>query len=73
MSLLQMFVDEEDIEVSSVLSGVTGAMSFTLKRATLTSATPEIGGPESITISIEGQATGNKTLSSIVVQRISYA
>lgn len=73
MSLLQMFVDEEDIEVSSVLSGVTGAMSFTLKRATLTSATPEIGGPESVTISIEGQATGNKTLSSIVVQRISYA
>ena len=73
MSLLQMFVDEEDIEVSSVLSGVTGAMSFTLKRATLTSATPEVGGPESITISLEGQATGNKTLSSIVVQRISYA
>ena len=73
MSLLQMFVDEEDIDVSSVLSGVTGAMSFTLKRATLTSASPEIGGPESVTISIEGQATGNKTLSSIVVQRISYA
>ena len=56
-----------------MLSGVTGAMSFTMKRATLTSATPEIGGPESVTISIEGQATGNKTLSSIVVQRISYA
>lgn len=73
MSLLQMFVDEEDIEVSSVLSGVTGAMSFTLKRATLTSATPEIGGAESITISLEGQATGNKTLSSIIIQRISYA
>ena len=73
MSLLQMFVDEEDIEVSSVLSGVTGAMSFTLKRATLTSATPEISGAESVTISLEGQATGNKTLSSIIIQRISYA
>jgi hypothetical protein len=48
-------------------------MSFTLKRAKLTAATPEVGGPESVTLSLEGQATGNSTLSSIVIQRIAYA
>lgn len=43
------------------------------QRAELTAVTPEIGGPESITQSIEGQATGNSTLSSIVIQQIEYA
>ena len=33
---------------------------------------PEIGGPESITLSLEGQATGNPMQSSIVIQRIAY-
>lgn len=71
MTLLNMFINETQIELTSILTGTTGAMSFTLKRAKLTAATPEVGGPEAVTLSLEGQATGNSTLSSIVIQRIS--
>lgn len=72
MTLLNQFLNEEQIELTSVLTGPDGAMSFTLKRAELTAATPEVGGPESVTLSIEGQSTGNAVQSSIVIQRISY-
>lgn len=72
MTLLNLFLNETTVELTSILSGPDGAMSFTLKRAQITSATPEIGGPESVTLSMEGQATGNSTLSSIVIQRIAY-
>ncbi len=70
--LLDLFLNETQVELTSVLSGPDGAMSFTLKRADITAATPEIGGPESVTLSVEGQATGNALLSSIVIQRIAY-
>ena len=73
MTLLNLFLNETQIELTSVLENQGGAMSFTLKRAELTSATPEIGGPESVTLSLEGQATGNAMQSSIVIQRIAYA
>lgn len=73
MTLLNLFLNETQIELTSVLENQGGAMSFTLKRAELTAATPEIGGPESVTLSLEGQATGNPMQSSIVIQRISYA
>lgn len=73
MTLLNLFLNETQIELTSVLENQGGAMSFTLKRAELTSATPEIGGPESVTLSLEGQATGNALQSSIVIQRIAYA
>lgn len=72
-ALLNLFLNETQIELTSILAGPDGAMSFTLKRAELTAATPEVGGPESVTLSLEGQATGNSTLSSIVIQRIAYA
>lgn len=72
MVLLDKFLNETTVELTSILAGPDGAMSFTLKRAQITAATPEIGGPESVTLSIEGQATGNSTLSSIVIQRIAY-
>lgn len=70
--LLNKFLNETTVELTSILAGPDGAMAFTLKRAQITAATPEIGGPESVTLSIEGQATGNSTLSSIVIQRIAY-
>lgn len=73
MTLLNLFLNETQIELTSILAGPDGAMSFTLKRAELTAATPEIGGPESVTLSMEGQATGNAMQSSIVIQRIAYA
>lgn len=73
MTLLNLFLNETQIELTSVLENQGGAMSFTLRRAELTSATPEIGGPESVTLSMEGQATGNAMQSSIVIQRIAYA
>jgi len=72
-TLLNLFLNETQIELTSILAGPDGAMSFTLKRAELTAATPEVGGPESVTLSLEGQATGNSTLSSIVIQRIAYS
>lgn len=72
MSLINLFLNETQIELTSILSGPDGAMSFTLRRAELTAATPEIGGPESVTLTMEGQATGNRMLSSIVIQRIAY-
>lgn len=71
-TLLNLFLNETQIELTSILAGPDGAMSFTLKRADITAATPEIGGPESVTLSLEGQATGNSVLSSIVIQRIAY-
>lgn len=73
MTLLNLFLNETQIELTSVLENQGGVMSFTLKRAELTAATPEIGGPESVTLSLEGQATGNAFQSSIVIQRIAYA
>ena len=73
MTLLNLFLNETQIELTSVLENQGGAMSFTLKSAELTAATPEIGGPESVTLSLEGQATGNAFQSSIVIQRIAYA
>lgn len=73
MTLLNLFLNETQIELTSVLENQGGAMSFTLKRAELTAATPEIGGPESVTLTMEGQATGNAVQSSIVIQRIAYA
>lgn len=73
MTLLNLFLNETQIELTSVLENQGGAMSFTLKRAELTAATPEIGGPESVTLTMEGQATGNAFQSSIVIQRIAYA
>lgn len=72
MTLINLFLNETQIELTSILSGPDGAMSFTLRRAELTAATPEIGGPESVTLTMEGQATGNRMLSSIVIQRIAY-
>lgn len=72
MAMIQKFINEQQVEINSILAGVNGAMSFSLKRADLTAVTPEISGPESITQSIEGQATGNQYQSSIVIQRISY-
>ena len=72
LTLLNKFLAETKVELTSVLSGASGAMSFTLKNAELTAATPAIGGPESVTISLEGQATGKANQSSIVVQRITY-
>ncbi len=72
MTLLNLFLNETQIELTSVLENQGGAMSFTLKRAELTAATPEIGGPESVTLTMEGQATGNAIQSSIVIQRIAY-
>lgn len=73
MAMIQKFINEQQVEINSILAGVNGAMSFSLKRAELTAVTPEISGPESITQSIEGQSTGNQYQSSIVIQRITYA
>ncbi|MEG1123073.1 MAG: phage tail tube protein [Citrobacter sp.] len=73
LTMLNKFLNETQVELTSILSGVQGAMSFTLKRAELTAATPGIGGPESVTLTIEGQATGNQFQSSIVIQRLAYA
>jgi len=72
LTMLGKFIAETDVTLNSILSGVSGAMSFTLRNAKLTAATPEIGGAESVTLSVEGQATSANGLSSITIQRIVY-
>lgn len=72
LSMLDKFLNETDVEISSILSGPSGAMSFSLHNARMTAATPEIGGAESVTLSIEGQATGSELESSITIQRLVY-
>jgi hypothetical protein len=73
LTLYNAFLNEELAELTSILARSNEAMSFTLKRCRLTAATPEIGGPESVTLSMEGQAQGTANQSSIVIQRLSYA
>lgn len=73
LSMLSKFIAETEVEISSILSGKSGAMSLTLNKAKLTAATPEIGGAESVTLSLEGQATGTPLQSSITIQRLTYA
>lgn len=68
--LVQRFVNEVETSVAIVLNGLDGAMSFTYPRTFLTAATPEIGGPASITQSLEGTATGSSAQSSIIIQRL---
>lgn len=72
LTMLNKFIAETEVEISSILSGPSGAMSFTLSKAKLTAATPEIGGAESVTLSLEGQATGTPLQSSITIQRLTY-
>jgi len=72
LTMVEKFIAETETEFTSVLTGKAGAMSFTLHRVRMTSATPEIGGPEAVTLSIEGQATGNAMQSSITIQRLVY-
>ncbi len=71
--LVQRFVDEVETRVDIVLNGLDGAMSFSYPKTFLTAATPEIGGPTSITQSLEGTAVGSKTQSSIIIQRLPAA
>lgn len=73
LTLYNAFLNEQLAELTSILARSNEAMSFTLKRCRLTAATPEIGGPESVTLSMEGQAQGTANQSSIVIQRLSYA
>lgn len=71
-SMVDKFIKETEVNPVALLLGPSGAMSFSLRKCTLTSATPEIGGPGSVTLSMEGQATGTKTESSLTIQRITY-
>jgi hypothetical protein len=68
--LVQRFINETETRVDIILNGTSGSMSFSYPKVTLTAATPEIGGPTSITQSLEATATGTKTQSSIVIQRL---
>lgn len=72
MVMVNKFIEETEVTISSLLNGPSGAMSFTLHKAKLTAATPEIGGSEAVTLSIEGQATGGPNQSSITIQRLTY-
>ena len=70
--LLERFINETETTFTNVLSGVDGAMAFTLNNAFITSAAPEIGGATSITQTVEATGTGNSNESSIIVQRLTY-
>jgi hypothetical protein len=72
MTLINRFLNETQTSLSAILTGTSGAMSFTMPTAEFTAATPEVSAPEAVTLSIEGQGTGNATQSSLVIQRLSY-
>jgi hypothetical protein len=73
MALLDKFIQETEVTISSLLVGQSGAMSFRINKAKLTEATPEISGPESVTLSLAGQGTGSPMESSITIQRLAAA
>ena len=68
--LIEQFVNETETSFVTILSGPDGAMSFSHPRTFLTAATAEIGGPTSITQTLEGTATGTSLESSLVIQRL---
>ena len=68
--LVQAFINETQTAFYIILSGPDGAMSFSLPAAFLTAATPEIGGPTSVTQTLEGTGTGSSNASSLYVQRL---
>lgn len=70
--LLERFINETETNFTSIVSGVDGAMSFSLPNAFITAAAPEIGGATSITQTVEATGTGNSNESSIIVQRLTY-
>lgn len=70
--LITRFINEVETNFIVILSGIDGAMSFSLPKTFITAATPEIGGPTSITQTIEGTGTGTSTESSIVIQRLTF-
>ena len=72
MAMVNKFLTETEVNPVALLVGKSGAMSISLRKCTITSATPEIGGPGSVTLSMEGQAVGSKTESSLTIQRITY-
>jgi len=70
--LHDLFLNDTESALNIVLSGPSGAMSFSYPKVFFTASTPEIGGETSITQTIEATATGNKQQSSIVIQEIVY-
>jgi hypothetical protein len=68
--LIQRFADEVETSIIIILNGKDGAMSFSYPKTFLTAAAPEIGGPTSITQSLEGTAIGSKLQSSVIIQRL---
>ena len=70
--LLERFINEDETGFTVIVSGIDGAMSFTMPKTFITAATPEVGGPTSITQTVEATGTGSSLESSIVVQRLTY-
>lgn len=66
------FLNETQASIDIVLTGPSGAMSFSYPKVFLTESTPEIGGENSVTQSLAGTATGDSTQSSIIIQELTY-
>ena len=70
--LLERFINETETGFTVIVAGIDGAMGLSLAKTFITAASPEIGGPTSITQTVEATATGTSLQSSIVVQRLTY-
>ena len=68
--LIQSFIDETETAFYIILNGPEGSMSFSMPKAFLTAATPELSGPTSITQTLDGTGTGTSLQSSLYVQRL---
>jgi len=69
-TLFNKFINETESSLVTILEGVDGSMSFEYPVVKYTSGAPEVGGEGSITQTLEAQATGNTTQSSLIIRRI---
>jgi|LGOV01.1.fsa_nt_gb hypothetical protein len=70
VTLLEEYINETEVSITTILSGIDGAMSFSNPKTVLTAVSPDLSSATSITQSIEGTATGSTLQSSIVIQRL---
>lgn len=67
---LNKFINETEVSLVTILEGVDGALSFEYPVVKYTSGAPEVAGEESVTQTMEAQATGTATQSSLEIRRI---
>lgn len=69
--LLQKFLDETEVQLITILDGISGSLMFDFPTVKYTSGAPEVAGETAIVQTLEAQATGGVGNSSLIIRRIS--